>query len=62
MKQSKIDALIKTGKTQRVKMRKPVPVHLTYFTVWFNPQGKVTFHKDIYKRDVLVGNILFGRA
>jgi len=61
-KASKIDALLKTGKTQKVKLRKQIPVHLTYFTVWFDSKGKVTFHKDIYKRDVLVGNILFGRA
>ena len=62
MKSSKIDSLLKTGKTQRVKIRKGIPVHLTYFTVWFDAKGKVSFHKDIYKRDVLVGNILFGRA
>ncbi len=58
----KIDAIVASRKTTRVKLRKPVPVHLTYFTVWVSDNGKAVFHKDIYKRDRLVGGILFGRV
>jgi murein L,D-transpeptidase YcbB/YkuD len=58
----KIDAIVASRKLTRVKLRRPIPVHLTYFTVWVSDNGKVTFHKDIYKRDRLVGGILFGRV
>jgi len=62
MKASKINSLLKTEKTQKVKIKRPIDVHLTYFTVWIGKNGKASFHKDIYGRDKLVGNILFGRV
>lgn len=62
LKSSKIDSMLKSGETHRIKLRRPVPVHLTYFTVWVDRRGKASFHKDIYKRDRLVSNILFGRV
>ncbi len=62
MNRRKIDAIVASGKLTRVKLRRPIPVHLTYFTVWVSDSGKATFHKDIYKRDRLVGGILFGRV
>ena len=62
LSRSKIDKIIASKKTTRVKLSKPIPVHLTYFTVWVNDKGKVTYHKDIYKRDALVGRILHGKA
>ncbi|MCP4073143.1 MAG: L,D-transpeptidase family protein [Hyphomicrobiales bacterium] len=62
LRRNKIDAIVASKKTTRVKLNKPVPVHLTYFTVWVSDNGKATFHKDIYKRDILVGKILFGKA
>ena len=62
LKSSKINSMVKSGETHRIKIRQPIPVHLTYFTVWIERNGKASFHKDIYKRDRLVGNILFGRV
>lgn len=61
LNQSKIKKILANPETQRVKLKKPVPVHLTYFTAWVEG-GKVKFHKDVYGRDKLVGNLLFGRA
>ena len=58
----KIDKIVASKKTTRVKLRNAVPVHLTYFTVWVGENGKAAFYKDIYKRDRLVGGILFGRV
>jgi murein L,D-transpeptidase YcbB/YkuD len=58
---SKMKKILANPKTQRVNIKKPVPVHLAYFTAWVEG-GKVTFHKDVYGRDKLVSNILFGRA
>jgi murein L,D-transpeptidase YcbB/YkuD len=56
---AKISKIVASGKTKRVKMKKPVPVHLAYFTVWVEG-GKVKTFKDVYGRDKLVGAILFG--
>ncbi len=58
---SKMKKILTNPKTQRIKLRKPIPVHLTYFTAWADG-GKIKFHKDVYGRDKLVSNILFGRA
>ena len=58
---AKISKIVGSRKTTRVKMRKPVPVHLSYFTVWVEG-GKVKTFKDVYGRDKLVGAILFGGA
>lgn len=61
LNQSKIGKILAKPQTQRVNMKKPVPIHLAYFTVWVDG-GKARFHKDVYGRDKLVGNILFGNA
>ena len=61
LSQSKIGKLLAKPETQRVNLKKHLPIHLAYFTAWVEG-GKVTFHKDVYGRDKLVGNILFGRA
>jgi len=61
LSQSKINKILNEKETRRVNLRKPVPVHLAYFTVWIIG-GKAVFHKDVYGRDKLVSNILFGRA
>ena len=59
---NQLPAIVGSKKTTQVKFRKPIPVHLTYFTLWVNGDGSVASHKDIYERDRLVGNILFGRV
>ena len=61
LSQGKIQKILAQPETRRVKLKKPVPVHLTYFTAWVEG-GKVRYHKDVYGRDKLVSNILFGRA
>ena len=59
---SKMKKIIATETTTRVKLRKSVPIHLTYFSVWVEKNGKLKSYKDVYKRDRLVGKILFGGA
>ncbi|MGI9351815.1 MAG: L,D-transpeptidase family protein [Rhizobiaceae bacterium] len=61
LNQSKIKRILANPETQRVNLKKQIPIHLAYFTVWVEG-GKAKFHKDVYGRDKLVGNILFGRA
>jgi murein L,D-transpeptidase YcbB/YkuD len=34
-----------------VRLTKPVPVHLLYWTAWVDSKGKVNFRDDLYNRD-----------
>ncbi len=47
----KIDRMVASGRNQRINLKTKVPVHLKYFTAWPNPDGTITFNKDIYGRD-----------
>ena len=56
-----ISQILATKQTKGVNFSRPIPVHLTYFTAWVK-DGKLQTFDDIYGRDLLVGNILFGRV
>jgi murein L,D-transpeptidase YcbB/YkuD len=36
---------------QWVRLEEPVPVHLTYFTAWVDPNGRAAFREDVYGHD-----------
>lgn len=40
-----------TGKRRVIKLKDPIPVHLTYLTAWVNKDGSTHFRRDIYGRD-----------
>ena len=40
---SKINEILASKKTQRIKMKKPVDVHLSYFTVWVDDGERPSF-------------------
>ena len=46
-----IDAVIRSGDRQDVKLAQPVPVYWVYITAWATPDGLVQFRPDIYQRD-----------
>ncbi len=46
-----IDASLMAGKEQVVRLRRPIPVHLQYWTTWVDADGVVQFREDIYGRD-----------
>ena len=46
-----IEEAIKKGKEQTVRLPKPTPTHLLYWTAWVDEDGIVQFRKDIYERD-----------
>ena len=50
---SRIDAVLKTGKTTLVKLQNPLPVHITYMTAWVDEAGIMQFRKDAYDYDDL---------
>jgi murein L,D-transpeptidase YcbB/YkuD len=46
-----IDAVIRSGEQQNVKLTQPIPVYWVYITAWATPDGLVQFRPDIYQRD-----------
>jgi len=51
--QSKIDKIIATNKPTTVSLKKSIPVHMTYFTV-YTENGKAYFKNDIYMYDKII--------
>ncbi|WP_374655843.1 murein L,D-transpeptidase [Dongia sp.] len=49
----RIDAVLKTAKTTLVKLKNPLPVHITYMTAWVDEAGIMQFRKDAYRYDDL---------
>ncbi len=40
-----------TGKETEVYLKKPVPVHIVYHTVFLGSDGRIHYRRDIYRRD-----------
>lgn len=45
-----LDAILAAGSEQWIKLDRPLPVFLLYFTAWAQEDGTVRFHHDIYGR------------
>lgn len=45
-----LDAMLATGSEQWIKLDRPLPVYLLYFTTWVQEDGTVRFHHDVYGR------------
>ena len=50
----KILAELDTNTEKIVRLTRPIPVHIMYWTAWANENGVAHFRKDIYERDVKV--------
>jgi len=46
-----IQQAMNAGEEHQVKLTKPIPVHLTYFTAWTDAKGGVNFRDDVYGYD-----------
>lgn len=55
-----IEEVVASRKTRNVSLAQPVPVHLTYSTVWIGEGGTIHFRDDVYARDDLLLQALFG--
>jgi murein L,D-transpeptidase YcbB/YkuD len=55
-----IEAQIASGKTKTIRLAKPVPVHLVYFTAFVDEQGRLGLRDDIYGIDANLSNELRG--
>lgn len=47
----KIQAAMHSGDEKTVKLKKPIPVHIVYFTAWPDSSGGVTYYDDVYGKD-----------
>ncbi len=47
----KLQAALRTGKTQTVTLEKHLPVYILYWTVWVDDENNVQFRPDVYQRD-----------
>ena len=45
---------LNTGRESSLRLDKPVPVHLVYFTAYPDGKGRMTYRRDIYGRDALI--------
>jgi len=50
----KINEILKSGKTTRLNLPKPIPIYLLYWTTGVDRENNLYFLKDIYKRDPAV--------
>ncbi len=57
----RVDDIIASGEHTIVRLKKPLPIHIVYQTVWRDMQGLVHFNRDIYGRDALLAKALYGR-
>ncbi len=57
----RLQSVVATRKTTRVRLKEKVPVHIVYATAWRGEGGSVEFRKDIYSRDKKLYNALFGK-
>jgi murein L,D-transpeptidase YcbB/YkuD len=55
----KIDEAMNSGKEKFVKVKKAVPVFITYYTAWVDETGLLNFRDDIYKHDAKMAGKMF---
>lgn len=53
-----VASAIAGGQNHSVRLTNKLPVHLTYFTVWPDEQGKLSYRTDFYGRDKAVLNAM----
>jgi L,D-transpeptidase YcbB len=49
--EDKIVKAMNAGKEQHVKLKKPVPVRINYYTAWADESGRMQFREDVYGHD-----------
>jgi murein L,D-transpeptidase YcbB/YkuD len=53
---SNIDSAISQSRTTHIRLQKPVPVYLMYWTTWVDDSGNLQIRDDVYQRD-LIGSL-----
>jgi len=55
----KIEEAMNSGEQKYVKIKKPVPVIITYYTAWVGENGQLNFRDDIYGHDAALIDKMF---
>jgi L,D-transpeptidase YcbB len=48
---ARMETAIQTPGERTISLRRPLPIHILYWTAWVTPAGDVHFRPDIYDRD-----------
>lgn len=48
---NKIEAIVTSGERKVIALSDPLPIHITYQTIWLDNQGTIHFNSDLYNRD-----------
>lgn len=56
--EASLNAQVANGKKRVIKLKEPIPVHVTYLTAWANKDGSIHFRRDIYDRDTQLAKAL----
>jgi murein L,D-transpeptidase YcbB/YkuD len=59
---TKIREAMNSGEEKFVKVKKPVPVLIAYYTAWVDEAGELNFREDIYGHDAQLTRKMFTRA
>jgi murein L,D-transpeptidase YcbB/YkuD len=54
--QARLDAILASNQTTEVPLDRSIPVYVVYFTVDISGDGSLTFYKDHYGRDKIMGD------
>jgi murein L,D-transpeptidase YcbB/YkuD len=57
-----VKSMLAKGNNSGVTLNRPVPVHLTYFTMAFDGVGKLQTYADVYGLDNKMAALLFGKV
>ena len=55
----KISEAMNSGNEKYVKVKKPIPVVITYYTAWVDENGRLNFREDIYGHDGRLAEKMF---
>ena len=55
----RIEDAMNAGKEKFVKVKKPIPVVITYYTAWVDDNGQLNFREDIYGHDSDLASKMF---
>lgn len=55
----KISEAMNSGDEKFVKVKKPIPVIITYYTAWVDEKGRINFRDDIYGHDAKLAAKMF---
>jgi len=61
-RRDKVLDAIGTEQELTVRLPRPIPVHVLYWTAWVDGEGVLQFRRDIYNRDALLIEALDGEA